>query len=906
MKHYCVISHTHWDREWYMTQEQFRLRLADLMDHLLELLEQEPDYIFHLDAQTVVLEDYWEVRPEAEAVCRRYIREGRLRIGPWYVQNDFLLTSGEATIRNLLLGSKQARELGRCDTVGYTPDQFGLPSQLPQILRGFGIDNCVFGRGYHGYYVDEDGQIREKLPPAEFLWQSPDGSRVLAVCMSFWYNNAQRFSADSDRAMKLVQWQKDHFEGVAATPYLLLMNGCDHIEAQEDLLPILRQLQTRMPQGDAIYQTTMEHYLELVRGALGGRTLPVHSGELLQGLNDHTLKDTNSTRIYLKTKNAALQNLLENQLEPLYTMLEMSGMSGVYPAGHLDYLWKMLIRNHAHDSICGCSKDAVERHVEDRMACVEEGGYDLLRRGMELLSAHVRRDNLTKEDYLITVFNSLEAPRTETVEVTVDILAKDRPRGLRLLNEAGQEVPFALTDQKRINKRVVSAINLPGFLEVERFRVRLVAEAVPAFGYRTYRVRTDAAPAPAAVEAPPVDGPSWVLENRYLRAEVDSAGRLDLLHRESGHWFRNVLTLEDTADLGHSYISLPLPGDRPVRLAGFQPEIFWETRDIAGQTLCLRYDLLLPQGLENGVRSASVCHNPLTLRLTLGAEDRALSAAFELKNRAKDHRLRALVSTGLDSAKTTALSPFDLVTHDKWEIDTRLCNETRHNSGSVTIEKNGLGLTVLNRGIYGYENLQRSKGVLAFTLMRATGRIWPEDTTGAPEDDSWLAPENQCLRPLRLELALYPHLGGAVEAQAPLAAKAFQNPLLVHCGAVDTRKFLGGRPALQDANIDENFYRSDPYPAVRLPETGGAVELQGRGLQVTAWKKAFDRHGYILRFFNAGCTAVQAKLKWRGILVARVWKTDLQETARQPLTLEKDAVRMTVRAKEIVTLLLEQ
>ena len=65
-KKYFVISHTHWDREWYMPFEQFRYRLVDLMDHLLGIIDEQPDYVFHLDAQTVVLEDYLEIRPERE------------------------------------------------------------------------------------------------------------------------------------------------------------------------------------------------------------------------------------------------------------------------------------------------------------------------------------------------------------------------------------------------------------------------------------------------------------------------------------------------------------------------------------------------------------------------------------------------------------------------------------------------------------------------------------------------------------------------------------------------------------------------------------------------------------------------------------------------------------------------
>ena len=67
------ISNTHWDREWYMPFEQFRLRLIDLIDNLLDILSKDEDYIFHLDAQTVVLEDYLEVKPENRPLLEKYV-----------------------------------------------------------------------------------------------------------------------------------------------------------------------------------------------------------------------------------------------------------------------------------------------------------------------------------------------------------------------------------------------------------------------------------------------------------------------------------------------------------------------------------------------------------------------------------------------------------------------------------------------------------------------------------------------------------------------------------------------------------------------------------------------------------------------------------------------------------------
>ena len=94
-----VVSHTHWDREWYLPFENFRLKLVDLIDRLLDLMEQNPEFRhFNLDGQGIVLEDYLAIRPENEERLRRLIADGRITIGPWYVLNDEFLVSGESMI----------------------------------------------------------------------------------------------------------------------------------------------------------------------------------------------------------------------------------------------------------------------------------------------------------------------------------------------------------------------------------------------------------------------------------------------------------------------------------------------------------------------------------------------------------------------------------------------------------------------------------------------------------------------------------------------------------------------------------------------------------------------------------------------------------------------------------------
>ncbi len=904
MKEYCVISHTHWDREWYRTQEKFRIQLVDLFDHLLEILDSEPDYIFHMDAQTIVFEDYWEIRPEMKEKCCKYIQEGRILAGPWYVQNDFFLTSGEATVRNLLLGMKQANDMGRCGTTGYVPDQFGLISQLPQILRGFELDHCIFGRGYGDFYMDTDGVAKAHKKPSEFLWKGADGSEVLAIHMTHWYNNAQRFSEDIGRASRMVENIRNSFDGIAVTPYLLLMNGVDHLEPQGNLLPILNEVQKALPKDEKIYQTSLEHYVDLVKKATAETEMHVETGELMAGMNKHTLKDTTSSRIYLKIMNTRLQNMLENCLEPLYALLEMSGMDGVYPSGHLDYMWKMLIRNHAHDSICGCSHDAVHRHMEDRFAAIEEVGEEMKVRGMRQLAAHAKK-GFDQDDYQIVVFNALEKPRTETIDVAVDIVASDEPTELCITDPSGKEIPYRLLKQYTFNKSVFSPINLPGNLDTVRYEIRMMAENVPGFGYKVYRVQTrkEASVSCESVNIVEKQEANCVLENQYLKAEILPSGTVNLWHKDSGNTYQDILNVQDIADIGNAYIFTPLAGDTPITLREFTPTISVEQSDAWTGKVRIHYDMEIPAYYDviHKKRSDETVSLPIDIYISLNKEDKYLGVDFEVDNHGQDHRLQAFVRTGIVSDVVTALSPYDLITRNKWDIDTALCNETEHSSGMVTIAKDELGISALTRGIYDYENLQREDGTLTFTLVRSTGTI----SGGVESDDeAWKIPENQCLRTIRCELALLPQQGKNLAEKAIFAAKSFQNPLLVQCEPVDTRKFLGGRPAVQDSSVAELFYQDIPYADVKLELNGSELMVKGDGLQVTALKKSFDRTGHILRFYNAKDESVDAVIDFGKLCVSSVWKTNLKETKRELLELKERQMHLSVGTKEIVTLYL--
>jgi alpha-mannosidase len=56
LNRFFVVPHTHWDREWYSPFEHFHLRLAEVVDGVIDVLERDPDFTaFTLDGQAIVL-----------------------------------------------------------------------------------------------------------------------------------------------------------------------------------------------------------------------------------------------------------------------------------------------------------------------------------------------------------------------------------------------------------------------------------------------------------------------------------------------------------------------------------------------------------------------------------------------------------------------------------------------------------------------------------------------------------------------------------------------------------------------------------------------------------------------------------------------------------------------------------
>ena len=413
-----LVSHTHWDREWYLTFQQFRLKLVHLIDGLLDILEQDKNYKhFMLDGQTIVLDDYLLMRPEREADLRRYIQNGRILVGPWHILPDEFLVSSEATIRNLLEGDRTCRRFGSKMMVGYIPDPFGHIGQMPQILRGFGIENACVQRGL----ADE---------PCEFWWQAPDGSRVFMAYLRDGYGNAALLPAsEPERFTTLVREERDNLSPHSATDHLLLMYGTDHMEPPPETAKAIAYTKGKLD-GDSLIHSTLPAYIAAVRKSLRKTqySLPVVTGELRQCKRSHLLPGVLSTRMWIKQRNRACETLLEKWAEPFSTFASLQVETFKHaqlptfqhisePASIVRQAWHLLMECHPHDSICGCSIDQVHDEMKVRFDQVDQIGEEITLQSLETLAAFINTTPNAPHTSpaAIVVFNPTTGPRTDLV-----------------------------------------------------------------------------------------------------------------------------------------------------------------------------------------------------------------------------------------------------------------------------------------------------------------------------------------------------------------------------------------------------------------------------------------------------------------------------------------------------------
>ena len=356
------------------------MSLVDVVDEVLDELEADERLRFTLDGQLATVDDYLEIRPEAEGRIRSLVEEGRLAIGPWQTLMDEFLVSGETIIRNLEAGMARAQEFGGAMPVGYLPDMFGHVAQMPQILRSAGLEIAVAWRG-----------VPSAINRHRFVWEGLDGSSVLAEYLPDGYGNAAHLF---DRAgVPELEPFEERYRPWYGDDDILGMVGTDH-------MPLPRDLTSRVPHGGRI--GTLAEYLADAKVEDG---LPRWRGELRSAARANLLPGVSSSRIDLKQACARAERWLERYAEPLQALY-----GDEWPEPFLAQAWSRMFQNSAHDSICGCSADEVSAQVLVRYAEAEQIGRELAQRAVARIAAEVPTG-------AFAVVNPSPRERTDLVEL---------------------------------------------------------------------------------------------------------------------------------------------------------------------------------------------------------------------------------------------------------------------------------------------------------------------------------------------------------------------------------------------------------------------------------------------------------------------------------------------------------
>ena len=903
-----IISHSHWDREWYQSFETHRMKLIELVDNILDKAENDPEFGgFFLDGQVIAIDDYLEIRPEKRAQVEKCIREGKIQTGPWYILQDEFLTSGEACVRNLQVGMQEAEQYGAVGNVGYFPDAFGNAGQMPQVLKQAGMEAVVFGRGVKPIGPNNEvtgGQYESTY--SEMMCESPDGTKLPGILFANWYNNGVEIPVDEAEAK--VYWDKKLADArkFAATHQLLLMNGCDHQPLQKNITEAIRVARKLYPDIEFIH-SDFKKYVEAMEKEISENFSTV-KGELTSQETDGrwTLANTASSWIGLKQDNRAGETALERKAEPAAAMAQVFGKT--YPEDQMTYSWKKLMQNHPHDSICGCSVDEVNEEMKTRFAKSRQVADAIYEESVEYLTNKVNTAALpgNGEKIPFVVWNTSGVAKTQVVEKEIHVFrdynlfvwdgyeaAEQVELPAMVLRDAdGNEVPAKIADAG-----IAFGYDLPD----DRFRqpymakkVRVTFEAeVPALGYRTYYLET----AEQLQNVDVVSGDANVLENDAMKVVVNEDGSYSLLDKKTGRTYENLGCYEDTGDMGNEYIYIQDTGKQVISTKGRKAEVSCVERNAFRTVVEIRHKMMVPSGMgEELQRQHEMCIDPYTrvanrsfelvemdvkTVLTLEKSAKGLRVATTICNQAKDHRVRVIFPTGLHASTHMADSAFEVVRRNNRHNDTwtNPCGCERQQCFAAMEDEKG-GLLVANRGLYEYEILEEQENAIAVTLLRCVAEMgdWGYFPT----------PKAQQLGTFCLEFEVVPYAAGET-GTAFEEGYAFQQDLTVAQAGLK-RAFLR-KPGQVKPELIEG----------KLPLEMSFLAFEGNGIHMTAFKKGQKKDDLFVRFVNhmeQGEILSFKKEDW----MKEVYRSNVIEEKDDVLTPDADGIyHVSLREFEIAT-----
>lgn len=871
-----VVSHTHWDREWYHPASRFRQRLVELVD---ELIDHPPltnaGESFLLDGQTAVLEDYLSVRRERAADLVMLLKSGVIEAGPWFVLADELIPGGEALVRNLFAGRRTLRVLRALDQtprVLYCPDSFGHPAALPTLARGFGFGTVIAWRGLGS----------SRWPASDTCaWRTPDGQEVILHHLSrSGYELGANLPADPESARERWTAIRSELLSRNRTGVALLLNGADHHARQRNHDEAIDSLATAAA-GHEIKAGSLAGFVSaLERRAAEGDPLPEIRGELRDSYGfTWTLPGTLATRAHQKRRNARAERLLVRDVEPWVALASRANGSNGARRQLVEAAWRSLLLCHPHDTLCGCSGDDVARAMDARLDEAEAQGTGLREDALHALlgyAADEAREQRANWKPMVVVRNACARPRGGVAIVRLTNFVADVAVGPGSAGKGGAEPATAnrapavadfaavqVLSKAREHERTESPRHYPDDDLVVAHEVAAWVPEVPAYGVRcfahTSRNRPARVPNPATAQGTGAT-------NGLVTVRVHDDGRVEFSDAVSGRTVPDLLQWESVADLGDSYTPSPRGAKFPPKFTGAK---------------------LLHRGPVRAAIQTSwefrEKKERVTAAVTLIVDANApwLRIRVDGVNAARDHRLRLRIASDVPRALAVADAMFGPVerapvvaTPDERAMETPPATAPLHRY--VSLFGATTGASVFSDGLAEYE--ADARGGVSVTLLRAIGELSRADIPERPGHAGWpvSTPESQCAGAFGAELALLLH-GGRSAATVDAIERAADDVLLPLTGGT---------------------LRS----ALRNPGAVHGIALEGEGLAFSCAKESEDGQWLVLRCINLlGEPRAGA---WRlGVPVREAHVARLDETIGEAAPTDGDRVSFTAAPRATVTLL---
>jgi mannosylglycerate hydrolase len=941
-----LVPHTHWDREWYEPFQRFRLRLVDLVDGVLDRAEADRRFCFTFDGQTAMLEDYLEIRPEAEERIQALVATGQLAVGPWRILSDEFLVSGETLVRNLEAGVARAERFGQAMAVGYLPDEFGHAAQIPQLLRLAGFGHAAVWRG-----------VPAAVDRHRFSWSAPDGSTVRTEYLIGGYGNAAGLLAFPDVAAagrRLVERLAPFF---GADP-VLAMYGADHTAPLPELLAVVEEI-NRAQDGYRVRLGTLAGYV-LDQARADGEEWPRWQGELRSGARANLLMGVTSARVGLKAACARAERLLARYAEPLQA-LHGTG----WPEAFLELGWRRLVESSGHDSITGCGADAVADQVAVRLGEAAQLGSGLAERVAAEVAGRLPRG-------AVAVLNPSPFTRAGLVDLDLvvpgdwDEVALELADGRRVATQemgrspavvhaetvAGSRLPglFRRVHGRELYHRVINGIRVeldgghrlvvevddhpdPPHLDMDELRTEVEAAAaaapeaawevrvvgpprrrllaavpVPALGWTAVAPRRGRGPLlPPAVSglaaqeagADPVVAGTGSLGNGLVSVEVTDDGTLRVV--AGGVVLEGVGRLVDGGDAGDLYNYAPPERDSVVEEPA-RVEVAAAGGPVRGE-LVVRRTYRWPVGLDAAGtgRSDERVAADTVLHVELRAGEPFVRLRVVVDNPCRDHRVRLHVPLAGRAERSFAEGQFAVV-------ERGTSAEGGHGEVPLpTFPASGFvdagGVAVLLDHVTEYE-LLADPPELALSLLRSVGQIsrdlhrYREEPAG-PQTPT---PGAQCLGTRVADLALFPHPGHWHQDRVLTFMECFRHDLLAAAGTGAARVGTGTTaetgavvgPAAAGPGDDDALAR------VRGLE-GGGLSVDGEGVVLSSLRRRGDWLELRLACQDPSPTTATVS---GGLVAARA--ADLLGRPGPDLPIAGGALRLDLRAWEIRTVQLRR